>query len=56
MGVPYTTAQGSIRFSVGRYNTKEEIDRTIEVLPGIIAKLVEMSPYAEELKALKRGL
>lgn len=56
MGVPYTTAQGSIRFSLGRYNTKEEIDRTIEVLPGIISKLVEMSPYSEELKALKKGL
>jgi cysteine desulfurase len=52
MGVPYTTAQGSIRFSLGRYNTEEEIERTVDVLPGIVAKLVEMSPYTEELKGL----
>jgi cysteine desulfurase len=52
MNVPYSAAQGSIRFSLGRYNTEEEIDRTLEVLPGIIDKLVEMSPYDKELKAL----
>ena len=45
MNVPYTAAQGSIRFSLGRYNTEQEIDRTLEVLPEIIDKLVEMSPY-----------
>ena len=53
MNVPYTAAQGSIRFSLGRYNTGEEIDYTLEVLPGIIHKLVEMSPYDKELQALK---
>jgi cysteine desulfurase len=52
MNVPYTAAQGSIRFSLGRFNTEEEIDRTLAVLPGIIGKLVEMSPYDEQLKAL----
>jgi cysteine desulfurase len=52
MNVPYTAAQGSIRFSLGRYNTEAEIDHTIEVLPGIISKLVEMSPYDKELKAV----
>lgn len=52
MNVPYTAAQGSIRFSLGRYNTEEEIDYTLQVLPGIISKLVEMSPYDKELKAL----
>src|SRR5260370_41876350 len=52
MNVPYTAAQGSIRFSLGRYNTTEEIDYTLKVLPEIIAKLVEMSPYDKELKAL----
>lgn len=50
--VPYTAAQGSIRFSLGRYNTEAEIDHTLGVLPGIINKLVEMSPYDEQLKAL----
>ncbi len=52
MNVPYTAAQGSIRFSLGRFNTETEIDRTLEVLPAIIDKLVEMSPYDKELKAL----
>jgi cysteine desulfurase len=52
MNVPYTAAQGSIRFSLGRYNTEEEIDRVLELLPPIIEKLVEMSPYDKELKAL----
>ncbi|MDQ2921908.1 MAG: cysteine desulfurase NifS [Acidobacteriota bacterium] len=53
MNVPYTAAQGSIRFSLGRYNTGEEIDHTIGILPEIIGKLAEMSPYDKELKALK---
>jgi cysteine desulfurase len=52
MNVPYTTAQGSIRFSLGRYNTEQDIERTLRVLPGIIEKLVEMSPYDKELRAL----
>jgi len=52
MNVPYTAAQGSIRFSLGRYNTEAEIVHTLEVLPGIIARLAEMSPYQKELKAL----
>ena len=52
MNVPYTAAQGSIRFSLGRYNTEEDIDQTLDVLPTIIDKLVEMSPYDKELKAL----
>ena len=45
MNVPYTAAQGSIRFSLGRYNTESEIKYTLTVLPGIINRLVEMSPY-----------
>ena len=45
MNVPYTRAQGSIRFSLGRYNTESEIDDVLDLLPGIIGKLAEMSPY-----------
>jgi cysteine desulfurase len=52
MNVPYTAAQGSIRFSLGRYNTLEEIDYTLGALPGIIADLAAMSPYDKELQAL----
>ena len=52
MNVPYTAAQGSIRFSLSRYNTETEIDYTLGILPEIIGKLVEMSPYDKELEAL----
>jgi len=51
MNVPYSLAQGSIRFSVGRYNTEEEIETTLTVLPEIISKLVEISPYQKELQS-----
>jgi cysteine desulfurase len=45
MNVPYTAAQGSIRFSLGRYNTESEIDYTLSRLPGIVGQLASMSPY-----------
>ena len=51
MNVPYTAAQGSIRFSLGRYNTDEDIETTLRVLPEIIEKLAAMSPYDKELRA-----
>ena len=53
MNVPYTAAQGSIRFSLGRYNTESDIETTLSVLPEIIAKLAAMSPYEEELAKLR---
>ena len=45
MNVPYTAAQGSIRFSLGRYNTETDVETTLRVLPAIIEKLAPMSPY-----------
>ena len=45
MGIPYTAAHGTIRFSLSRYNSEEEIDRVIEVVPPIIAQLRKLSPY-----------
>jgi cysteine desulfurase len=48
MGVPFTMAHGSVRFSLSVYNTEEEIDFVIEKLPPIIARLREMSPYWKE--------
>ena len=45
MGVPYTAAHGSIRFSLSVYNTEEEIDFVIEKLPPIIERLRTMSPF-----------
>ncbi|MCD6217144.1 aminotransferase class V-fold PLP-dependent enzyme, partial [bacterium] len=44
MGVPFTRAHGSTRFSLSRYNTMEEMDRIVEVLKPAIIKLREMSP------------
>ena len=45
MGLPYTAAHGTIRFSFSRFNCLEEVDFVIEKLPPIIAKLREISPY-----------
>ncbi len=45
MGVPFTMAHGSIRFSLSIYNTEEEIDLVIKTLPPIIERLRSMSPF-----------
>jgi len=45
MGVPFTAAHGSIRFSLSRYNTEEEVDYTIEKLPSIVNRLRRLSPF-----------
>ena len=45
MGVPFTAAHGSIRFSLSIYNTEEEVDFVLEKMPRIIAELREMSPF-----------
>jgi cysteine desulfurase len=45
MGVPFTAAHGSIRFSLSVYNTKEEMDYVIEHLPPIIQRLRDISPF-----------
>ena len=42
-GVPVELAHGSIRFSLGRFNTREDVDTVIEKLPGIIARVRSMS-------------
>ncbi|MBU3949260.1 MAG: cysteine desulfurase NifS [Proteobacteria bacterium] len=50
MGVPFTAAHGSIRFSLSIYNTEKEIDFIIENIPPIIKKLRELSPFWEQTK------
>jgi cysteine desulfurase len=45
MGIPYTAAHGTVRFSLSRYNTMAEIERVIEVVPPIVAQLRKLSPY-----------
>ena len=51
-GVPFTSLHGSIRFSLSRYTTEQDIDYTIEKLPVIIEKLVKISPFQKELKEI----
>ena len=45
MGVPFTAAHGSIRFSLSVYNSEEEVDYIIEKMPAIIELLRKMSPF-----------
>ena len=45
MGVPFTAAHGSIRFSLSRYNTEDEVDYTIEKMPEIVNRLRKLSPF-----------
>ena len=53
MNVPFTAIHGSIRWSLSRFTTEEEIDYVIDKLPGIIEKVTSISPYQKELQALK---
>lgn len=55
MGVPFTALHGSIRFSLSRYTTEEEIDYTLDKLPGVIDKIVNLSPYQDELNHLRNS-
>lgn len=48
MGIPYTAAHGTIRFSLSRYNTEAEVDRVIAAVPPIVAQLRKLSPYWSE--------
>jgi cysteine desulfurase len=48
MGIPFTAAHGSIRFSLSCYNTEDEVDYILEHLPGIIQKLRDISPFWSE--------
>jgi len=43
MNIPYSRAMGAIRFSLGRFNTEEEVDYVVEVLPGIVSSLSSLS-------------
>lgn len=49
MGVPFTAAHGSIRYSLSRYNTEDEVDLTIEKMPQIIERLRELSPFVGQV-------
>ncbi|HNW28661.1 MAG TPA: aminotransferase class V-fold PLP-dependent enzyme, partial [Spirochaetota bacterium] len=50
MGVPFTSAHGSIRFSLSRYTVAEEIDYVLSVMPEVVNRLLEISPYWDSEK------
>ena len=50
MKIPFTSAHGTIRFSLSRYTRQSEIDKVIEVVPKIIEDLRSYSPYWQQNK------
>lgn len=50
MNVPFTSLHGSVRFSLSRYTTEEEIDYVLSVMPQVINPLLELSPYWDSEK------
>jgi len=47
LGLTHQQAHGSLRITLGRENTEEEVDYLLEVLPGVVSKLREISPFNE---------
>ncbi|MBU0623646.1 MAG: hypothetical protein KJ672_02250, partial [Candidatus Thermoplasmatota archaeon] len=47
LGLTHEQAHGSLRITLGRENTEEEVDYLLEVLPGVVSKLREISPFNE---------
>ena len=54
MKVPFTAIHGSLRFSLSRYNTDEDIDYVLEVLPAVVANLRKLSPYWDNVQNAPR--
>ena len=54
IGLPHEVAHGSLRLSIGEYNTMEEIDHIIDVVPGVVEYLRSISPVWEDLENGKR--
>lgn len=54
MGVPFTALHGSIRFSLSRFTTEQEIDAVLSIMPRIVNKLVSISPFQNEIEVLRQ--
>lgn len=54
LGVSYEAAHGSIRFTLGRSTTKEDIDFVLRVMPGIVERLRHMSPVSLDMKYFEK--
>lgn len=48
LGIPNNLAQGTVRFSLGRYNSEDDISRALEIIPKVIQKLRSLSPLWRE--------
>ena len=55
MGTPFTSLHGSIRFSLSRYTTEDEVDYVLKHLPDVIEKITASSPYQDELEHLRKS-
>ncbi len=55
MGVPFTYAHGSVRFSLSRFNTEDEVDFVLRELPKIIERLRAISPFVEDEHPAQTG-
>jgi cysteine desulfurase len=56
VGVPTDICAGSLTFSLGKYNTLEEVDYVLEIMPGIVEKLLAMSPSYSDYMRKKESL
>ncbi len=50
LGIPHEVAHGSLRLSIGEYNSMDQIDHIIEVVPRVVAYLRSISPVWDELE------
>jgi len=50
MQIPFTAIHGSVRFSLSRYTTQEEVDHIVDVFPCIAAALRKISPYWDSVR------
>jgi len=57
LGIPIELAKGSVRFSLGRENTVEEIDKVIEIVPKVVSRLRDLSPlWGDYKKGLRKSV
>ena len=54
LGLPYEVAHGSLRLSIGEYNTMEEIDHILQVVPQVVETLRSKSPVWQAMEAGQR--
>lgn len=55
LGLPHEIAHGSLRLSLSEYNTEEEINYIIEVVPQVVSRLRDMSPVWEKIREKEQG-